>query len=305
MIFSEIENRIPQELKDAKIWTFTRTDFDEKSGKNLKIPMDPVLLDLGSYAGIATTDHLLDFETLKLVRNVPDHWLPAFHLNASENGWVMVDVEPPGMLPNNPYFKVRYTYSEASRHDGFHGLIKLDTSFDFMSKTAIKLHKYDTEVLANNHFVTLTGKTPSDLYTPEDVDINLVSNGIQEFASETIDVDEGNMSDASLADMDLPLSPEAQELFNKLVIREIKRPAGVDTSEWEFSNLVQKYNGLYKTHYPLMVKLSDDDKVAVLYKAAQRALPHRKKHERLFNDRHHGDRVNYLFYIVRRIVETN
>jgi len=46
MITPSIENRIPDDLKQAKIWTFTRTDFDEKSGKDLKVPMDPVLLDL-------------------------------------------------------------------------------------------------------------------------------------------------------------------------------------------------------------------------------------------------------------------
>ena len=305
MISPEIEKKIPDDLKNAKIWTFTRTDFDEKSGKNLKIPMDPVLLDLGSYAGISTVDHLLTFETLKRVRNVPDNWLPAFRLDALNTGWAMVDVEPDGMLPNNPYLTISYAYSEASRHDGFHGLIKLDTSYDFMSKTAVKIHSVTTEVLLNNHFVTLTGKTPSDLYKPTNISLKMVSDGIQSIAAATVDADDESLTDASLADMSLPLSPEADQLFSALNIKEMTRPSGSDTSEWEFTSLVKKYNGLYKTHYASMKDLSEGDKVAVLYRAAQIALPHRKKHERMFNDSHHGDRVNYLFYIVRRIVETN
>ena len=305
MITPEIEDRIPEELKLAKIWTFTRTDFDPKIGKNLKIPMDPVLLDLGSYAGISTIDHLLTFEMLKKVRNVPDTWLPAFHLDAINTGWVMVDVEPGGMTPDNPYFMIKYAYTEASRHDGFHGLIQLNTTYEFMSKTAVKMHKYDTEVLLNNHFVTLTGKTPSALYNPKIVDLNMVSEGIQQFAAQSVEVDDKNLIEASLADMSLPLSTEAQALFNQLNIGQMTRPSGVDTSEWEFTNLVKKYNGLYKTHYGAIKDLSNEDKIAILYRAAQIALPHRKKHERMFNDSQHGDRVNYLFYIVRRIVETN
>ena len=305
MITPSIENRIPDDLKQAKIWTFTRTDFDEKSGKDLKVPMDPVLLDLGSYAGISTIDHLLTFEMLKKVRNVPDNWLPAFRLDAINTGWVMIDVEPGGMTPDNPYFMIKYSYTEASRHDGFHGLIKLNTTYSFMNKTAVKMHKYDTEVLLNNHFVTLTGKTPSDLYKPTVNDLNMVSQGIQQFADQLAEIDDENLIEASLADMSLPLSNDAQTLFDTLNIKQMTRPSGVDTSEWEFTNLVKKYNGLYKTHYPLIKDLSNEDRIAVLYRAAQTALPHRKKHERMFNDSQHGDRVNYLFYIVRRIVETN
>ena len=82
MIFELIESRLPNELKEAKIWTFTRTDYSETQGKDLKTPMDPIQLDLGAYVGIADPSHLLTFEQLKLVRNVPDHWLPAFQLNA-------------------------------------------------------------------------------------------------------------------------------------------------------------------------------------------------------------------------------
>lgn len=305
MIAPEIENNIPEELKLAKIWTFTRTDYDEKSGTNLKVPMDPVLLDLGSYAGISTVDHLLTFELLKQVRNVPDTWLPAFRLDAMTNGWAMVDVEPGGMTPDNPYLTIDFAYAEASRHDGFHGLIKLDPTYPFMSKTVVKLHQIDTETLLNNHFVTLTGKTPSPLYQPVPTDKDLISQGLQHAASATVNVDTENLTDASLADMSLPLSPEADALFVKLHISQMTRPKGVDTSEWEFMSLVKKYNGLYKTHYQDMQNLSEEDKVAVLYRAAQLALPHRKKHQRMFNDSHHGDRVNYLFYIVRKIVETN
>lgn len=304
MINATIENTIPDELKKLPIWTFTRTDFDEKSQKDLKIPMDPVLLDLGSYAGISTVDHLLTFETLKTVRNVPDHWLPAFYLSAIDNGWAMLDIEPAGMTPENPYFKIHYTYSEASRHDGFHGLIKFTNKMPFLEKTAVKMHVYETEILLNNHFVTLTGKTPSELYKPSVTDIQLIAEGIQEFANTTVEGDE-ELLDASLKDMALPLSDDAQKLFEKLNIKEMTRPKGVDISEWEFTNLVKKYNGLYRTHYPLIKDLTPEDKIAILYKAAQVALPSRKKHQNMFNDSQHGDRVNYLFYIVRRIVETN
>lgn len=304
MIFELIESRLPTELKEAKIWTFTRTDYSETQGKDLKTPMDPIQLDLGAYVGIADPSHLLTFEQLKLVRNVPDHWLPAFQLNAYTNGWAMVDIEPAGMTSDNPYFKVPYAYTEASRHDGFHGLIKLDTSFPFMTKTVVKLHKFETEVLLNNHFVTLTGKEPSTLYQPTNVDLNIVSEGIAQFASASEATIE-NQTNVTLDSMQEPLSKPAQALFDKLNIKPLVRPKGVDISEWEFSNLVQKFNGLYRHHYTEMKALTTDDKVALLYRAAQKALPYRKKHDRPSNDLNHGDRVTYLFYIVRRIVETN
>lgn len=303
MVDFSMADRIPQALKDAPIWTFTNTDYDPNKGKHKKIPMDPLALDLGSYQGIATTDHLVTFDMLQQVRNVPDTWLPAFNLSARNNGWVMVDIEPAGMQPDNPYFNIAYAYVEASRHDGFHGLIQLDTDYDFMKKTVVKLHTIETEVLLNHHFVTLTGKPASNLYQPTVTDTKLIAEGLQQSASQSVEINEDNLINTSLKDMNMPLSDNAQWLFNRLKLTPLKMPEHVDKSEWEFSVLRQNFNLLYKYHYTAMSHLTDEDKTALLYKAAQIVLPFRNKHTKMFNDSHHGDRVNYLFYMVRKIVE--
>lgn len=305
MIDPIIEATIPDELKKEKIWTFTRTDFDEKTQKDLKIPMDPVALDLGTYQGIADVSRLLTFDLLKKVRNVPANWLPAFHLSAATNKWVMIDVEPEGVKADNPYLKIIYRYVEASRHNGLHGLLQLDDSFDFMTKTAVKMPPYDTEVLLNNHFVTLTGKTPTDLYQPTISDTNLICQGIAQFAARSAESDKDTQVDASLADIEKPLSTAAQYIYNTLEIDKLKRPKGIDNSHWEFKELVTQYAWIQKNRYALMKNLPLDDKVALLYKVANDRLPFRRKFEHTFNDSAHGDKVTYLFYIVRRIVETN
>jgi hypothetical protein len=305
LISSDIENKIPDELKQEKIWTFTRTDFDEKTQSDLKVPMDPVALDLGIYQGIADTSHLLTFETLKQVRNVPDNWLPAFYLTARKNQWAMIDIEPGGVTDKNPYLKIQYDYVEASRHDGLHGLIQLDTSFDFTKKTAVKMPRFDTEVLLNHHFVTLTGKQPTALYQPTISDVKLICEGIQQFATQAKKSEKNIQVDVSLTDVQEPLSQAAQYIYDSLDITQAEPPKGADMSQWEFSQLVSQYGWLQKNRYALIKNLPTDDRTALLYKIAIDRLPYRQKFERKFHDSSHGDTVTYLFYVVRKIIETS
>lgn len=302
MIDQKIIDNIPTALKQLPIWTFTNTDYDPKTDKNKKIPMDPVQLDLGVHRGIASTDNLLTFDTLLKVRHVPKDWLPAFHLDAQHNGWLMVDVEPTGMTDGNPFLRYQYEYVEASRHGGLHGLIHLDIDSDILQKTAIKMHDYETECLINNHFVTLTGFTPSELYQPT-LDFISAIPYIESSMQANLEVDD-NLVNASLNDV-ASLSPKAQELFDELNLSPINRPKGVDISEWEFNTLAKHYKQLNRYHHRLFFELSDDDKVAVLYQAALETLPPRKKHHNMFHDSTHNDQVNYLFYTVRRIVESS
>lgn len=303
MIDSRIEKEIPDELKSEKIWTFTRTDFDEKTQKDLKIPMDPVALDLGIFNGISSYEHLITFEQLKLVRNVPDNWLPAFQLSSKKNQWAMVDVEPGGMENTNPYLNFEYTYVEASRHNGLHGLIKFPKDTSFINKTAVKIHNVDTEILLNHHFITLTGKKPQ-LYDPKYNNIADLISGIEANIKSQTTVDEKQV-DVGLDDAEKPLSDNAQKLFNKLNIKKLTMPIGIDKSEWEFSTLVRQYHALFDNYNNDMLRLDSDEQIMLMYKAAKKALPYRKKHDRMFNNSSHGDRVNYLFHVVRKIVETN
>lgn len=303
MIDLRIEKEIPDELKSEKIWTYTRTDFDEKTQKDLKIPMDPVALDLGIFNGISSYDHLLTFEQLKLVKNVPENWLPAFQLNAKKNQWGMIDVEPEGMLDKNPYLKFKYDYVEASRHGGLHGLIKFPKETSFINKTAVKLHQVTSEILLNHHFITLTGK-PATMYDPQYTDINQLTSGVESTIKSQVEIEEKQI-DVRLDETEKPLSKNAQTLFDMLNIKKLSMPIGVDKSEWEFSTLVRQYHALFDNYHNYMVLLNDDEQIMLMYKAAKKALPYRKKHDRMFNNSAHGDRVNYLFHIIRKIVETN
>lgn len=146
--------RIPRELQELAAWTV--------SGST-KIPLDPYALLLSNqYKGYSpTTDKLMPLKTIKgYLDEMRNPELKAAIRLTEDIPYVIVDIEPEGMMANNPYFKWPYIYLEYSRNHGLHGILPFDPpkEYDYLrNKFTVKDKEWETEILiANGHFATFT-----------------------------------------------------------------------------------------------------------------------------------------------------
>lgn len=305
MIPKRILSELPQSLINDKIWVYS----DEN-----KVPIDPKMLFYNIKKGLMDLENAANLQQLNSLPNIPTTWQPAFRLQASKNHLAVVDIEPPGMQSSNPWLTLPYLYVENSRHDGLHGIVQLESLFGSdiskwkgLNKTVIKMNDIHTEILLNNHFITLTGKNPSQLYQPNNsVDKTNFVDLLQQHLTLTTSSDTLHASiNQHISDYEkTPLSDNTKNLFQQLNLTPLTMPDDVDKSEWEFTVLSKGFWSLKRNHYQSMQLLTYDEQLKLLFTIARIVLPYREKHDREFNDTQHGDRVSYLLYICRKIVES-
>lgn len=156
-------SNLPKDLMDMPIWTVSNAD---------KVPLDPKdLIYNNTETYFKPAIHtLMPFETVyTYLQEMKNPNLKLAIKLTREIPYCVVDIEPEGMMQDNPYFSFPYIYLEYSRNKGLHGILPFNPpkEFDYLSdKFAVKDKVWETETLiGNDHFATFTlNELPLDQY---------------------------------------------------------------------------------------------------------------------------------------------
>lgn len=147
--------QLPAALRQQKAWALTEVatkmpcDLEAFARTGFHVPWS-------IYQG-----HLLyDYATVQKVLNDRNNhdMQPAYRLNP-QSYHLIVDIEPLGRVPTNPYRDWPFIYLEQSRHGGLHGILPISSSALATELPVVKDKPHETEFLLNKHFITFTNNT--------------------------------------------------------------------------------------------------------------------------------------------------
>lgn len=309
-----IPERIPKALAEAPIWTV--------SGAK-KIPQDPyALINENRKKGYSPkTGRLMPLDNIwSYLEDMKNDELKAAMQISSDTPFVVVDIEPEGMISGNPYFSWPYIYLEYSRNYGMHGILPFDPPEEYAylkDKFMIKDPVWETEVLVGNgHFATFTfNEQELNQYdervlfshTPE-----FQRHLAEHLASKTkkkrpIDPDAAiQMEPGQFKD----LTRQPLGSYDQSIIRDILKTTEVlhleptdDASQKENSMILKLYNAMiYKDRMYLAESALESRTIPVLWTLAQGRIPTRQKHASLRDSTDYGE-VPWFGYVILDVIE--
>lgn len=307
-------DRIPQALKDTASWTV--------SGST-KIPLDPYALFLSNtIKGYSPkSDKLMPLEPIKAYlteMNNPE--LKAAIQLTKDIPYVIVDIEPEGMIPNNPYFKWPYLYTEYSRNYGLHGILPFDPPEEYeylRDKFVVKDEIWQSEVLiANGHFATFTfNELPLNQYEErvhhahsKSFQLTLAKH-LAERTTRNSPMDEasiiGELEGQFKDIVDQPIHPLDGVHVNAVLekIDPLVLYPSDDASKLENTKILQAYGSLIHQQPAFLSKGALATRtIPVMWQLTQTLIEPRGKHHSLRNSRSYG-RVPWLAYIMLDAIE--
>lgn len=308
--------RIPNELKQTPAWTV--------SGST-KIPLEPHLL-FGSniIKGYSPkTDKLTEMEpVVQYLKEMNNPELKAAFRMTEDIPYVIVDIEPEGMIANNPYFKWPFLYLEYSRNYGLHGILPFNPPEEYAylrSKFTIKDEIWDTEVLiANGHFVTFTfDERPLNQYDQRVKYANsvefqtILAKHLDERTVRTIEInDEALIGSKGLDGKFKDLVETDINDSDATHLRAVLDQSGPlilypsdDTSREEYKKILQLYGILVHREPAFLSEGALSERtIPVMWRALQETLPPRHKHYSKRNSVSYG-RVPWLAYTMLSAIE--
>ena len=151
------DNALIQQLASEPQWTFSTVKQNDHA--SFKVPVHAGLYLKTGKPYYYTKKRPNGTVTLaQLMPTNPDNF--AYRLHAKDNDVVCLDIEPCASRETLEILaRLPLLYLERSQHGGFHALLKLDWNPTFVSfqDPEQKVGKPEWELLANDHFVTLTG----------------------------------------------------------------------------------------------------------------------------------------------------
>lgn len=306
-------DHIPKAFREMPAWTI--------SGPT-KIPLDPyALFRLNTIKGYSPkTDELMPLEPiaqyLSEMKN-PD-LRAAFRLTA-DIPYVIVDIEPKGMVNHNPHFKWPFVYTEFSRNRGLHGILPFQPPFEYThlkDKFTIKDDLWQSEILvAKGHFCTFTfdelplaDRDDREAYAySEQFQLKLAKHLDSYATHDPIDTSVGAITPADLdgpfkilIDKQLTTDDLADIDRVKQRITPLTYEPNDDKSKVENAKILQLYGELVR-HDPSYLSEQQLSKraIPVMWALTTWALPERKKHRSKRNSTDYG-RVPWLAYWMLR-----
>lgn len=308
--------RIPKALRDAQSWTVSGTT---------KIPLDPhALLYSNQILGYKPDKHKL-MELNPILTYLTELNNPELKaaIQLTENiPYVIVDVEPEGMLKNNPYFKWPYLYMEYSRNKGMHGILPFNPpkEYDYLrTKFTIKNDLWNSEVLvANGHFATFTfDEIPMDNiegrteYAYSEEFQRIFAEHLSELTTEDVEIDDevqiGKevISDnwRNIVEEELHKNDESTIAKLLLEIEPLKIEPGDDTSKEEYRKMLQIYGKMIHRQYILLSEGALTTRtIPMMWRLVQELIPARGKHYSQRNSQAYG-RVPWIGYVMLNAIE--
>lgn len=307
-------DRIPKSLKEAPAWTV--------SGST-KIPLDPHALFLSNIIkGYSPrTDKLMPFQPIKTyLDEMKNPELKAAIQLSEDMPYVIVDIEPDGMLPKNPYFKWPYIYLEYSRNHGLHGILPFNppNEYEYLrSKFTVKDDIWNSEVLiANGHFATFTFdeielgnyKQRQDYAESDAFQLELAKHlNERTVKNEPIDAHAaiGGLQGQFKDIIDQEIHPiDAQHLQAVLdTVEPLKLYPSDDKSKLENNKILQAYGALIHQQPAFLSQGALTTRtIPVMWKLTQELLEPRGKHYSPRNSSTYG-RVPWLAYVMLGAIE--
>jgi len=304
-----IPERIPKELVEAPIWTL--------SGAS-KIPLDPyALIYRDQKRGFSPKKHqLMPLEKIwAYLQETDDEDLKAAMRVTSDLPYVVVDIEPEGMISGSPYFKWPYVYLEYSRNYGMHGILPFSPPEEYAylkEKFMIKDPAWESEVLVGKgHFATFTFNEQPLNQTDERRLFSaspLFQEGFAEhLASKTkktrtmdsdaaIQMEPGqfkDLTDTAIGSYDQSIADSILESAETLEIDSTDDP-----SHAENRKILQIYNFMiYRDKAYLSESNLESRTIPLLWSLTKDLIPAREKHSTLRDSADYGE-VPWLGYVM-------
>lgn len=307
-------DRIPQALKDSASWTV--------SGAT-KIPLDPfALFNSNIQKGYSpSSDKLMPLDPIKnYLDEMKNPALKAAIQLTEDIPYVIVDIEPEGMLPKNPYFKWPYLYTEYSRNHGLHGILPFDPppEYEYLrNKFTVKDELWDSEILiANGHFATFTfNELPLNQYEQRVAYAHskafqlILSKHLDERTTHNDPTDDaaeiGELKGAFKDIVEQPIHPSDYEHMSAVLakVEPLMLYPSDDKSKLENRKILQAYGSLIHQQPAFLSKGALATRtIPVLWKMTQLLLEPRGKHNSLRNSKSYG-RIPWLAYIMLDAIE--
>lgn len=299
-------NRAIGALSCATRWTVSGIigDLDDDNATH-KAPIDMRhLLDHGRLRGAFQSDDVCCVDLPELTDRLPDAANCAFALQASTDGYLVIDIEPdcPQEISLELLRLPGIRYAETSMSGkGFHLLMTLPSNFHDHPVAAGKRvlrEEHGWYELLLDHWVTFTRNpikqdvvhqlntmtTPSQYTSLDELYTELAEKARADNSTSGTGIDTG---------VDTPTIPGADDIVSDTIssaITHLKTPEDFDfdMSRYEFSVLASLY-GFLRTQVNRRIvygmDYSESDLVWLLYLCAREILEHRPKHDELRHGR--------------------
>ena len=272
---------LPESLTNARLWTLSSPD---------KVPLDPVSYGFNKPYGWSPTkgSRLRTFsEVIQVLFEYPDRgYLPALRVQ-NTSGYLVVDIEPEA-LPDTYYESLPYIYLEWSKNKGLHGILPYRGDSKRLKQTTVIVDRdHQTEFMLHNHFITFTGnQIPLDqlderkaLASRSDFQDRLAG-----FLEGFLPEDAPRPEEVTSPLDERPLSPVERDWVSFLVGTSLPLKDEGNTSDSEFRKYVElAFSLVYKAP-----DLPREDVRRLVYHAAKRLVPYRKKHAKELRSADYG-----------------
>jgi hypothetical protein len=283
-------NAAVQQLASSARWTVSDSD---------KMPIDMrELISAGRVRGAFEISDTCLVTLSELTAALPDATNNAFHLEAQNDGLMVVDIEKtcPPEVAAELLGMSETLFSELSMSGlGYHLLMPLPPNFwDYPLATSKKVLREEHgwyEILLD-HWVTFTRvEIPAERYIGPDEDTLPEAPEWAELYASLAELAVDAPSMALDVEIEKPVIPKEAQIIELMTREPHKRDLEKfhgDFSRWEFSILGVLYNRLRA----ILVAIKDvvdhpydeSDQAWLVYTAAQKIIPHRIKHEEYRNE---------------------
>lgn len=289
-------NQIPDDLKNMYVWAMSNSEKEPLDLFKVLYTQDTTLSSAYNH-----NSKLYPYSSIEILYNkypnLPTR--PAIRATSDTN-YAFIDIEKTSDFANNPYLRLPFVYLERSMHGGFHGIVPFKQPH-LKHIVVIKDTTYDTEVILNRHFITLTNDVcdlPSDPIS-ESQSNDFLLNRIHQFTKQKAKVINGRQLIDNETIINKAISVFEQADIMQIDCEPLRINNNDDKSHVEFKYLI-KYG--FKLHNGSFKNYNFKEFLPILHAFAKLKVPHRDKHDGIRRIPEIGE-VTYLEFVVFNVCE--